>query len=272
MRAQEETPMPARPETAAAFHALHDDFLILPNAWDAASARLIQEAGAKAIATSSAAVAWAHGYADGRHFPPAKLVAALDQIARVVSVPITADAEGGYSDDLGEVRENILALINAGAVGINLEDGKAPHDLHVRKVEAAREAGERAGVRLFINARTDVYLKKLVAPEAALEEALRRAKALRDAGASGLFVPLAAAGDLAALAEGALLPLNVMAVPGLPNAADLKALGVRRLSAATAVFNAAYAGAREAAEDFLKHGALWERRGQPLDYNKLFGG
>lgn len=266
--------MPARPQDAATFHALHKDFVILPNAWDAASARVIQEAGAKAIATSSAAVAWAHGYADGHHFPPAKLITAIDQIARVVSVPITADAEGGYSDDPKEVRENIAAFINAGAVGINLEDGKAAHDLHLRKIEAAREAGERAGVNLYINARTDVYLKKLVAPEAALEETLRRAKAIREAGGSGLFTPAAAVGDLAAIAEGAGLPLNVMAIRGLPDAAELKALGVKRLSAATSTFNAAYSVLREVTDDFLASGdstALWERRGAPLDYNKLFG-
>lgn len=267
--------MPARPEAAEAFHALHKDFVILPNAWDAASARVIQESGAKAIATSSAAVAWAHGYADGHHFPPAKLITAVEEIARAVSAPITADAEAGYSDDPAAVRDNVSALINAGAVGVNLEDGKGDHVLHVRKIEAARQAGERAGVNLFINARTDVYLKKLVAPEAALEETLRRAAALRDAGASGLFTPAAAVGDLAAIAEGARLPLNVMAIPGLPDAAGLMALGVKRLSAATATFNAAYAGLREAAVDFLAAGnsdALWERRGQPLEYNKLFGG
>ena len=231
--------MPARPQDAAPFRALHQDFLILPNTWDAASARIVEEAGAKAIATSSAAMAWAHGYADGHHFPPAKLVAAIEQIARVVGLPITADAEGGYSDDLAQVRENITALINAGAVGVNLEDGRAPHDLHLRKIEAAREAGVRAGVALFINARTDVYLKKLVAPEAALEETLRRAKAMREAGADGLFTPMAAFDDIAELAA-AGLPLNLMAMPGLPDAAALKAMGVRLPSAATATFNAAY--------------------------------
>ncbi|HRP12537.1 MAG TPA: isocitrate lyase/phosphoenolpyruvate mutase family protein, partial [Terricaulis sp.] len=256
--------MPARPQDAAPFHALHQDFLILPNAWDAASARITQEAGAKAIATSSAAVAWAHGYADGHHFPPAKLIIAIEQIARVVSAPITADAEGGYSDDPAEVRENITAFIHAGAVGINLEDGKTPHELHLRKVEAAREAGVRAGVDLFINARTDVYLKKLAPPEAVLEETLRRAKGLREAGASGLFTPAAAAGDIAAIVQGAGLPLNVMAVPGQADAAGLKALGVKRLSAATSMFNAAYAALREAADEFLDRGdsdALWARRG-----------
>ncbi len=268
--------MPARPQDVAPFHALHREFLILPNAWDAASARVIQEAGAKAIATSSAAVAWAHGFADGHHLPISKLATMIEEIARVVSVPITADAEAGYSDDPRQVGENVAALIGAGAVGINLEDGKAPHELHLRKIEAAREAGQRAGVELFINARTDVYLKQLAPPEGAVAETLRRAAAIKQAGANGLFAPgVVKSSDVAAIAEGAGMPLNVMAWPGLPDAAELRALGVRRLSAATGIFNAALAGAREAAVDFLAQGdsnTLWQRRGDPLDYNKLFGG
>lgn len=267
--------MPARPQDAAQFHALHEDFLILPNAWDAASARIMQEAGAKAVATSSAAVAWAHGYADGHHFPVAKLIAVIEEIARVVSIPISCDAEGGYDDDPARAADNVAAMIDAGAVGINLEDGKGPHELHLKKIEAIRAAAERAGVDLFINARTDVFLKKLVAPEEAVRETLRRAAAIKSAGASGLFVPaVAKPDDIAAIAEAAGLPLNVMAMPGVADAAELKALGAKRLSAATAVFNAAMAGAREAAEDFLRTGNsddLWQRRGAPPDYNKLFG-
>src|SRR5215471_917899 len=99
--------MTARPHDAETFYALHRDFLILPNAWDAASARVVQEAGAKAVATSSAAVAWAHGYADGHGLPISILVTAVKEIARVVSVPISVDSEGGYSDDLTEVEKNI---------------------------------------------------------------------------------------------------------------------------------------------------------------------
>jgi 2-methylisocitrate lyase-like PEP mutase family enzyme len=263
------------PDTSAtAFHALHRDFLILPNAWDAGSARLMQEAGAKAIATSSAAVAWSHGYADGHHLPPALLVRTVEEIARVVSVPITADAEGGYGDDPKQVGENISALIGAGAVGINLEDGAAPHELHLRKIEAARAAGERAGVNLFINARTDVYLKRLAPPEGAVAETIRRGLACKAAGASGLFAPgVIDALEIAAIVQGVALPLNVMARPGLPNAAALKALGVRRLSAATAIYNAAMEGARAAAVEFLAEGdgaALAARTGKPPAWNDLF--
>ncbi|MBI3437481.1 MAG: isocitrate lyase/phosphoenolpyruvate mutase family protein [Proteobacteria bacterium] len=266
--------MSARPQDAEIFHALHKDFLILPNAWDAGSARVVQEAGAKAIATSSAAVAWAHGYADGHGLPISILVSAVQEIARVVSVPITVDAEGGYSDDPAEVGKNIAALIDAGGVGINLEDGKQPHELHLKKIEAARNAGERAGVKLFINARTDVYLKQLVPAEQAQAEALKRAKAIREAGASGLFVPgVFDAAEIKAIAAGCGLPLNVMARPGVPKAAELKALGAKRVSAATSIYNAAMAAVTVAAREFLIEGdseKLWARRGAPVDYNALF--
>lgn len=268
--------MPARPNNAATFHALHKDLLILPNAWDAASARVIQDAGAKAIATSSAAVAWSQGFADGHHFPPARLAIVIEDIARVVSVPITCDAEGGYADDPKQAAENIRALIGAGAVGINLEDGKQPHELHLKKIEAIRAVAEREGVNLFINARTDVFLKQLAPPEQAIEETLRRAVAIKNAGASGLFVPgVYTSEDIAAIAKDAGLPLNIMARPGVPSAATLRALGAKRLSAAAGVFHAAMAVVRENAAAFLADGdseALWRRRGDPLDYNKLFGG
>lgn len=267
--------MPARPQDAAVFHALHRDFLILPNAWDAASARVAQEAGAKAIATSSAAVAWAHGVADGNVFSVAKLATVIEEIARVVSVPVTCDAEAGYSDDLNQVGETITALVNAGAVGINLEDGKAPHDLHLKKIEAARNAAERAGVDLYINARTDVYLKQLVPAEQAVAETLTRAAGITSAGASGLFVPgVFKADEIKAIVDGAGLPLNVMARPGVPKLGELKALGVKRISAATSIFAAAMTAAREAAAAFLADAdsdALWARRGEQLDFNKLFG-
>lgn len=239
----------------AAFHALHQDFLILPNVWDAVSAKLIERAGAKAIATSSAAVAWAHGFADGHDLPIAKLVTAVEEIARVVSVPISADAEAGYADDPGQVGENIAALIGAGAVGINLEDGREPHEAHLRKIEAARSAAERAGVNLYINARTDVYLKQLVPAEQAVAETIRRGRAFKDAGASGLFAPFALRpDDIRAIAAAVDMPLNVIAMTGLPAAVALKMLGARRLSAGTKIAGAALAATRAAAAEFLADG------------------
>lgn len=268
--------MPARPETAPVFHKLHEgpDVLVLANVWDAFSAKLVADSGAKAIATSSAAVAWSHGYADGHRLPTAKLLATIEEIARVVALPITADVEGGYGDEPAKVGENIAGFIAAGAVGINLEDGTLPADLLCRKIEAARTAGERAGVKLYVNARTDVYLKQLATGEAALAEAIRRGNLYRDTGASGLFVPGPTdAAIFASLVKEVKLPLNVMARKGVPPLAELRNLGVRRLSAATAIGRAAYASAHKAASDFLKDGdcdALAAAAGPGGDYNKLF--
>jgi 2-methylisocitrate lyase-like PEP mutase family enzyme len=268
--------MPALPNQARAFHALHTgpDVLLLPNAWDAGSARIIESVGAKAIATSSAAVAWSHGYSDGHDLPIALLVRTVEQIARVVHVPITADAEGGYSDDPGETGENVFALCNAGAVGINLEDGRDAPALHARKIEAARKVAARAGVDLYINARTDVYLKRLVAPEAAVDETIKRGLAAKDAGASGLFVPgVTDAKEIGAIVAAVGMPVNVMARPGVPPAAELKKLGVRRLSAATGVAAAAWASVRAATGAFLAEGdsdVLAQHAGAPFNYNELF--
>lgn len=268
--------MPARPQVAPIFHALHEDFVILPNAWDAVSAKLIERAGAKAIATSSAAVAWAHGFADGHDLPIAKLATTIEEIARVVSVPISADAEAGYAEDPKQVGENIAALIGAGAVGINLEDGREPHETHLRKIEAARAAAERAGVNLYINARTDVFLKQLAPAEQAVAETIRRGRAFKEAGASGLFAPFALKGeDIRAIAGEVDLPLNVIAMAGLPKAAELKALGARRLSAGTKIASAALAVTKAAAAAFLADGdsdALAARVGEAVNYNALIKG
>jgi len=230
---------------AATFHALHQgpDILVLPNAWDAASAALMADAGAKAVATSSAAVAWAHGYADGDVLPVPTLIRALEEIARILPVPLTADIEGGYSDDPGTVADTVRAVIGAGAVGINLEDGRRDPELHARKIEAVREAATRAGVDLFINARTDVYLARLVEPDLARAEA------------SGIFIPFAnEAALIGRLATAVALPLNIMSFTGVPAADQLQALGARRLSSATGLFKAAFAALQSATQAYLASG------------------
>ncbi|MBL8537334.1 MAG: isocitrate lyase/phosphoenolpyruvate mutase family protein [Hyphomonadaceae bacterium] len=263
-------------KAASAFAELHRDFLILPNVWDAASAKVVEHVGARAVATSSAAVAWAHGYCDGHDLPISKLIATIAEIARVVDLPITCDAEGGYADAPADVAENVRALIGAGAVGINLEDGHTPHASHLRKIEAVREAAEAEGVDLYINARTDVYLKNLAPPGKALEEVVLRGQACREAGASGLFAPfLSKPEEIAVLVAAVALPLNLMAWPGLPNAAALKALGVKRLSAATWVFRAATHALAGAARGFLIDGdsdALALCAGERIDFDALMKG
>jgi 2-methylisocitrate lyase-like PEP mutase family enzyme len=261
---------------AETFHALHagPDILVLPNAWDAASAALMSDAGAHAVATSSAAVAWAHGFADGDLLPRGVLFAAVAECARASKVPLTADIEGGYTDDLAELAEVIRGVAGAGAVGINLEDGTRDPDLHARKIAAARQAAEGAGVDLFINARTDVYLKGIAQGEAAVAESIRRAALYGEAGASGVFVPGARdAAEIRALTAAISLPVNIMALPGL-NAAGLQALGVRRLSSATGLFRAAFGPLAKATEAFLRDGdctALSAAGDGTPNFNKRFG-
>lgn len=230
--------------------------LVLPNAWDAGSARLIEARGARAIATTSAGLAWSRGHPDGDRLPRAVLANAVAEIARVVSVPLSVDIEGGYSSEPREVGEAVRSVLDAGAVGINLEDGSAPPDLLCRKLEAARDAAARAGADLFVNARCDVYLRALAPAEAAVATVLERARRYRAAGCDGLFAPgVREPAAIEALVKGlGELPLNLLWVPGLPALPALRALGVRRLSAGSALAQRAYAGASQNAARFLEQG------------------
>ena len=239
------------------FRRLHEaGLLVLANAWDAGSARLIESLGARAIATTSCGVAWSHGYADGDHLPVPLLVATIAGIARAVKVPLTADVEGGYSSDPAAVGETVGKVIDAGAVGINIEDGAGTADLLCAKIERARTAAARAGVALFVNARTDVYLRGLAAPERRVAETLARAERYRAAGADGLFVPgVVDAAEIRSITSDAKLPLNVMARAGLPPAPALAALGVRRLSSGGDLAEAAFGRIASLAADFLRTGA-----------------
>jgi len=249
----------AREAQARTFHALHaaGPLLVLANAWDAASARMIEGCGARAIATTSAGLAWSHGYSDGNLLPPAVLASAVAEIARVLSVPLSVDFEGGYAAEPARVGEAVARLIDAGAVGMNLEDGSDSPELMCAKIEAVKRAARGCGVDLFVNARCDVFLRRLVAPERALAETLARGERYRSAGGDGLFVPgLNDAAAIRAIAAGAALPLNVIVMPGLPPLAELAALGVRRLSAGSRIHQAAYRTAREAATALLRDGHI----------------
>ena len=212
---------------AATFRRLHQCGLLrLANAWDAGSARLIESLGAKAIATTSAGVAWAHGYADGSQLPMSRLVDTAASIARVIRAPLSVDFEDGYARDPATVADNVARVIDAGAVGINIEDGADSSDLLAAKIERIKRMATERGVDLFVNARTDVYLRGLVGEDKRVAETLARAKRYRDAGADGLFVPgLADVGEIGEVVASAGLPLNVMSLPGLPSAAELEALG-----------------------------------------------
>jgi 2-methylisocitrate lyase-like PEP mutase family enzyme len=231
------------------FRRLHaEGVLVLPNAWDAASARLVERAGAAAVATTSGAVAWSLGVPDGDRLPLELLAGAVERIAAAVAVPVTADVESGGPDVAATVR----AVLAAGAVGINIEDGGGPVGLHRDRVAAAREAGGRD---LFVNARTDLYLFGIGDPDDRLAETVARAGVYAEAGADGIFVPgVTDPQVLRTLAAEIPLPLNAMAGPGAPAVDELAAVGVRRVSVGTGLAQAAYAAADRAARELLATG------------------
>jgi 2-methylisocitrate lyase-like PEP mutase family enzyme len=247
-------------DRAKAFHALHHgSVLTLPNAWDVASARIVEEAGAAAVATTSAGVAWSLGAPDGNKLSREHAVELIRRITAAVAVPVTADIESGFADDAAGVAETIRMVIDAGAVGVNIEDGAGPGLLaieeYAQRVAAAREAADAAGVSLFINARTDVYLRGIGDPEDRLEHTVERAGAYVAAGADGIFVPgVVDIETLKALVAEIDAPLNVMAGEGAPPVPELAALGVARVSVGPSLAEAAYAVTRRSAVELLTTG------------------
>ncbi len=233
---------PQQTTKAEHFRSLHrkGDPVVLVNAWDAATARLLASVGAPAIATSSAAMAWSLGRADGEGATVPGFVEAVERIVAAVDVPVTVDVEAGQGQTPGDVAATIRRVLHAGAVGVNLEDRVLPaatpaalYDIGDQqlRIRAARAAGELAGVELVINARIDTYLAEIGAPEGRLEETLRRAAAYTAAGADVIYVPAVRdAETIGALCAGIEAPLNVLAVPGSPPVSELAALGVARVS------------------------------------------
>jgi len=211
--------------------------LILYNAWDAGSAKAIASAGSAVIATSSWAVAAAHGYEDGESIPLALVEQIAARIVGAVDIPVTVDVEGGYSDDPHTCAQNVARLVDQGVVGINFEDrivaGTGLHSIKAQceRITAIRRMAEARGVPLFINLRTDLFFGSGIAPMEGLAEARERAKAYAAAGASGYFVPgLVELRAIAELCDTIDLPVNVMTMPGLPEARALADAGVARIS------------------------------------------
>jgi len=254
--------------------------LILPNAWDAASAAVIARAGARAIATTSGGVSWSLGSSDGQHLTRDQMAGRVREIVAAVSIPVTADIEGGYGPGPGDVAATIEAVIAAGAAGVNIEDSRAPGGPlfdpagQAARIQAARAAAAAAGLPgLFINTRTDVFLFGIGAAEARLDDVLARCSAYAQAGADCLFVPgLTDLPVISKLAQASPLPVSVMAGPGAPLVAELAAAGGRRVSVGTAIAQAAYTLAERAAAEMLATGS-YQNLSNALDFgtmNSLF--
>jgi 2-methylisocitrate lyase-like PEP mutase family enzyme len=223
--------------------------LVLPNAWDASSARLVEEAGFEAVATTSAGIAASLGCEDHEALSPDEMFHAVARIAAVVSVPITADLESGYGLGPAELVERALA---AGVVGMNIEDtdhrtgGLADPQAHAARLAAIKEAGNAAGVDLVVNARVDVFLVGSGSPDERLAEAIRRGRLYREAGADCLF-PILLEDErlIRRFVEGVTAPVNILALPNGPALSRLAGIGVARVSYGSRLHGTALQGARD---------------------------
>jgi 2-methylisocitrate lyase-like PEP mutase family enzyme len=249
--------------------------LVLANAWDVASARLVAAAGFQAVATSSAGVAYVLGYPDGQRISRAEMLDMVRRIAVAVPVPVTADVEAGYGETREAAAETARAVLAAGAVGMNLEDARdggalLPMELQAARVQAARAAADAVGVRLFINARTDAFAAPGIAPPDRLAEAVRRANAYLAAGADGAFVPFVSDREqVARLAKEIAGPLNVLGTPAALPIAELERLGVRRVSVGSGIARAAYGVARRAAQELASSGTYGALGAGAITYDEM---
>ncbi len=271
-------------EKAVQFRLLHRGpvALVLPNAWDVASARVFEEAGFPAIATTSAGIAFSLGYPDGQRISREEMIARIGRIVRAVKVPVSADLESGYGSSAQEAARTTRELIAAGAIGMNLEDASdrrdqplLPLDQAVEKIKAVRETAAQLRAPIVVNARTDVYLLPGGNPDADYAEAVRRLVAFRDAGADCVFAPgLKDAETIGRLVKAVQCPLNILAVPGTPSIAELEKLGVARVSVGSGFMRATLGLLRRAAEE-LKSAGTYSALADAIPYadvNKMLGG
>lgn len=249
---------------AAAFRVLHAgrDILLLPNVWDVASARLIEDSGFKAAATSSAGIAFSLGYPDGQRISREQMLAVIARIAKAVRVPVTADVEAGYGKTPEDASRTARAVVEAGAVGMNLEDAVADSPsvlvelpLQLEKIRAVREMASRLRIPLVLNARTDMYLLQIGDPAERYDETVRRLSAFREAGADCVFAPgLRDAPTIGRLVADLKGPINILAGPGSPSVPELSKLGVARVSLGSATMRATVGCLRRIAQELKATG------------------
>ena len=236
--------------------------LVLPNAWDVISARIVEESGFPAIATTSAGIAATLGYPDGQKISREEMLSVVARIAKAVHVPVTADMEAGYGVTIDDMTQTVKAVVAAGAVGMNLEDviagdGGSQVDLalQVEKIRAIRRATESLGVPLVLNARTDIYLIPIGPVETRFDRTVERLRAYREAGADCLFAPgLKNPDTIAKLVRAVNGPLNILLMPGMPTLRELENMGVARASAGSGVMRATLGLTRRIAKEMLEAG------------------
>ena len=252
-------------DKAEQFRKLHrgPQLLVLPNAWDVASARILEELGYPAIATTSAGIAFSLGYPDGQRVSREQMLEVVARIAHAVRVPVTADMEAGYGTTAKDMSETAKALIAAGAIGMNLEDVTGEDEsshvsmtLQVEKIRAIRETALSLGVPLVLNARTDIYLMPIGPAETRFDRTAERLRAYRQSGADCLFAPGLRDGEtirkLVAALDG---PLNILLMPGGPSLKELEEMGVARASAGSAVMRATLSLVQRFGKELMQAGS-----------------
>jgi 2-methylisocitrate lyase-like PEP mutase family enzyme len=271
---------------AAQFRQWHQEppMLVLPNAWDAASARVLEMAGFRAVATTSSGIAAAYGYPDGEKMHRDVMITAIQRIVAAVSCPVTADIEAGYGDAMTAKLDTIRQAVAAGAVGINIEDttigGSGSPALvevaaQVALIQAIRGAATTEwGVPLVVNARVDVYLHGGGDARDLFAEAVRRAIAYREAGADCVFpIGLTDAPTIAALVRAVGGPVNILAGPQTPTIPELTRLGVARISFGGGLARVALGAMRQAADELMRQGTFTSMARNALpaaDFRHLF--
>jgi 2-methylisocitrate lyase-like PEP mutase family enzyme len=236
--------------------------LVFANVWDVASARIVEELGYPAIATTSAGVAAALGYPDGQRISRSEMLDMVARIAAAVHVPVTADFESGYGTTLEDMAETAKGLVLAGAVGLNFEDVTGDDEsshvelgLQVKKIQTLREVSASLGVRLVINARTDVYLMPIGPAETRFERTVERLRAYRQAGADCVFAPgVSDAATIAKLVKAIGAPLNILVSAAAPSIPELEKLGVARVSTGSGLMRAALGHTRRVAKQLAETG------------------
>jgi 2-methylisocitrate lyase-like PEP mutase family enzyme len=267
---------------AHAFRAMHHGprILLLPNVWDVASARILEEAGFGAMATTSAGIAFSLGYPDGQKISREEMLAVVTRIVRGVKVPVTADVEAGYGNRPEDAADTARGVIEVGAIGMNLEDAAdqpgqlVDLSLQLEKIRAVRETALKLGVPVVLNARTDVYLEQIGAPETRYTETVRRSLAYREAGADCVFVPgLRDSETISRLVRDLGCPLNILVGPGSPPVPELEKLGVARVSLGSGPMRATLGLVRRLAEELKTTGTYAALEGAPshADVNRMLG-
>src|SRR6266852_1541543 len=270
--------MRSQKDKAQDFRGLHHRkrILILPNAWDVPSARVFENEGFPAVATSSAGLMISLGYPDGEVMGRDEFVLAVERIARVLSVPLSVDIVAGFGKTTKEVVATVKVILKAGGIGINIEDFAHatkklfPIERQVENVKAIRRLGDTVGVSLVINARTDALRFGIGDEEAKFEEAVRRSIAHRDAGADCVYpMGLTEVDSIRRFVRELDFPINVMVRKGLPPISELEALGVARVSFGPSASYAAMGLLKRAAKEVLEKGTYQNLVDGAINFDEL---